>query len=152
MMGEVVRGGCCECILYLVLWEWCLQSVCVVLDPTVSSASRNTHGLLPLVLCSVLCTCVNLCCQMEKADARRTPRVDASYIHKPSVRRQSDVCCMYGTELCLLLPLVTSAQLLLLLLLLDVFVLCDSGFGITYIIYSTYLFTLLEILILPLYA
>ena len=130
MMGEVVRGGCCECILYLVLWEWCLQSVCVVLDPTVGSASRNTHGLLPLVLCSVLCTCVGLCSQMEGADARRPPRVDASYIHKSSVRRQSDVCCTYGTVLCLILPLVTPAQLLLLLILLDVFMLCDTGYGI----------------------
>ena len=135
MMGEVVRGGRCECILYLVLWEWCLQSVCVVLDPTVSSASRNTHGLLPLVLCSVLCTCVNLCCQMEKADARRIPRMDASYIHKLSVHRQRDVCCTYGTVLCLILSLVTSAQLLLLLILLDVFMSCDTGYGIMYNIY-----------------
>ena len=130
MMGEVVRGGCCECILYLVLWEWCLQSVCVVLGPAVSSASRNTHGLLPLVLCPVLCTCVNLCCQVVKAGARCTPRMDASYIHKLSVRRQSDVCCTYGTVLCLILPLVTPAQLLLLLILLDVFMLCDTGYGI----------------------
>ena len=113
-----------ECILYFVLLEWCLHSVCVVLAPTVNSADRSAHGFLPLVLCSVLCTCVNLRYQMARSDARG--------ISPPRVRTLCDMCCTYGTTLCLLFSLVSSAQLLLLLLLVELFALCDSGYGFVY--------------------
>ena len=122
-VGEVVQRSR-ECILYLVLLEWCLHSVCVVLDPTVNSADRNTHGLLPLVLCLVLNACVGLRYQVERRDARGISSLKADML--------SNICRIYGMTLCLLFSFVSSAQLLLLLLLVEVYGLSDSGYGFMY--------------------
>ena len=121
--GEMVQR-CRECLLYLVLLEWCLNSVCVVLDPTVNSADRNTHGFLPLVLCLVFNACVGLRYQMERRDARG--------ISSLKVDMLSNICRTYGVALCLLFSFVSSAQLLLLLLLVEIFAISDSGCGSIY--------------------
>ena len=121
--GEMVQR-CRECLLYLVLLEWCLNSVCVVLDPTVNSADRNTHGILPLVLCLVLRACVGLRYQMERRDSRGISSLKADML--------SNICRTYGMTLCLLFSFVSSAQLLLLLLLVEIYGLSDSGYGFVY--------------------
>ena len=122
--GEMVQR-CRECLLYLVLLEWCLNSVCVVLDPTVNSAGRNTHGFLPLVLCLVLNACVGLRYQMERRDARGISSLKADML--------SNICRTYGMTLCLLFSFVSPPQLLLLLVLLvEIYGLSDSGYGFVY--------------------
>ena len=130
--GELVQR-CRECILYLVLMEWCLHSVCVVLDPTVNSADRNTHGALPLVLCLVLSACAGLRCQMERRGARGTSSLKAGML--------SNICRTYGMTLCLLFSFVSSPQLLLLLLLVEIYGLSGPGHGFVYhpftLVYTT---------------
>ena len=125
--GEMVQR-CRECLLYLVLLEWCLNSVCVVLDPTVNSADRNAHGLLPLVLCLVLSACVGLRYQMARGDARGISSHRAIML--------GNACRIYGTTMCLLFSLVSSAQLLLLLLLVEIYGLSDSGYGFVYHLFT----------------
>ena len=121
--GEMVQR-CRECLLYLVLLEWCLNSVCVVLDPTVNSAGRDAHGILPLVLGWVLYTCIDLSSPRNKRDG--------SGFSSHELQPLRDVCCTYGMTICLLLSFIASAQVLAMLLFVDVLVSFGSGFSFVY--------------------
>ena len=122
-MGEAVQGSR-KCILYLVLLEWCLSGVCVVLDPTVNSADRDAHGILPLVLGWVLCACIDLSSPRKKRDG--------SGFSSHELQPLRDVCCTYGMTICLLLSFIASAQVLAMLLFVDVLVSFGSGFSFVY--------------------
>ena len=61
---------------------------------------------------------------MERRDARGISSLKADML--------SNICRTYGMTLCLLFSFVSSAQLLLLLLLVEIFAISDSGNGFIY--------------------
>lgn len=125
--GEVVRRGR-ECILNLVLFGCSLHGVCVALDPTVSSADRSAHGLLPLVLCLMLSAYVGLRYQVARRGARgiSSPGADMLFITYRT----------YSTTMCLLFSFVSSAKLLLLLLLVEILIISDPVYCFIYYIFT----------------